>query len=398
MNKIKEFFRKLGETLTAKKGAINDFRIYQKMKHRKRLVVIGAAAVFLLAAALVIYFRVETGYFVLSGSDQADISGTVYEKFGSGLLKYSADGVSYVTPSGDTTWSTTYTMQAVLADVGEEAAALAERQGTQVYLFNLEGMIGQFETTLPISDVSVAEQGVVAVTLEDGDVTWVNYYDTEGNEIATDRTTIDNSGYPIDMDLSPDGLKIMVSYLQATQGSMRTEVAFYNFDSVGQSEVNNLVSSYTYENAVVPEVFFLSESVSAAVRSDGFSVYRGTQIPEETASVSFEEEILTAFHDSSHLGFVFQSDREDYRYRIELYNLSGNRITRKYINLEYTGIRLQNGNVIVCNDQGFEVYGTGGRHKASVTYEKPVNDVICINIFGQYFVSTTEGAELIQVR
>ena len=57
MNKIKEFFRKLGETLTAKKGAINDFRIYQKMKHRKRLVVIGAAAVFLLAAALVIYFR-----------------------------------------------------------------------------------------------------------------------------------------------------------------------------------------------------------------------------------------------------------------------------------------------------------------------------------------------------
>ena len=242
------------------------------------------------------------------------------------------------------------------------------------------------------------EQGVVAVTLEDGDVTWVNYYDTEGNEIATDRTTIDNSGYPIDMDLSPDGLKIMVSHLQATQGSMRTEVAFYNFDSVGQSEVNNLVSSYTYENAVVPEVFFLSESVSAAVRSDGFSVYRGTQIPEETASVSFEEEILTAFHDSSHLGFVFQSDREDYRYRIELYNLSGNRIMRKYINLEYTGIRLQNGNVIVCNDQGFEVYGTGGRHKASVTYEKPVNDVICINIFGQYFVSTTEGAELIQVR
>ncbi len=54
MNKIKEFFRKLGETLTAKKGAINDFRIYQKMKHRKRLVVIGAAAVFLLSAALVI--------------------------------------------------------------------------------------------------------------------------------------------------------------------------------------------------------------------------------------------------------------------------------------------------------------------------------------------------------
>lgn len=80
---------------------------------------------------------------------------------------------------GEVLWSTTYSMQTPVADFCGTTAAVAEQQGTQVFVFNADGLMGQFDTTLPILKVKVAKQGVVAVVLQDSNVTWINFYEPE---------------------------------------------------------------------------------------------------------------------------------------------------------------------------------------------------------------------------
>ena len=62
--------------------------------------------------------------------------------------------------------------------------------------------------------------------LTEEEVTWINFYDTTGGEIAKMRTTVKESGYPMDIALSPDGMKIMVSFLWPDQDGLKTRVAF----------------------------------------------------------------------------------------------------------------------------------------------------------------------------
>ena len=238
-----------------------------------------------------------TEYKVLMTEKRTDINGTGYTEFGEYILKYSPDGVTCVSGSGSVLWNSTFSMQSPIVDVRGTTAVIADQKGTQIYVFNQNGQQGQFQTSLPVEKVRVAKQGVVAAVLNDDDITWVNFYDAQGEEIAKSRNSLGDSGYPLDIALSPDGMKIMVSYLCITKGIMNTKICFYNFDSVGQAEINNMVASQIYENAVAPEVIFTDEGTSVAFLSNGFSIFKGKQIPEETKKVQFEEEILSIFHD-----------------------------------------------------------------------------------------------------
>ena len=49
----------------------------------------------------------------------------------------------------------------------------------------------------------------------------------------------------------------MVSFLWPDQDGLKTRVAFYNFDSIGQTEENNQVNLLTYDGVVAPSVYFL---------------------------------------------------------------------------------------------------------------------------------------------
>lgn len=79
----------------------------------------------------------------------------------------------------------------------------------------------------------------------------------------------------MDIALSPDGMKIMVSFLWPDQKGLKTRVAFYNFDSIGQTEENNQVNLLTYDGVVVPSVYFVDEQRAVILRNNGFSVCQG---------------------------------------------------------------------------------------------------------------------------
>ena len=81
---------------------------------------------------------------------------------------------------------------------------------------------------------------------------------------------------------------------QFVEGSDTTSyVAFYNFGEVGQNDDDRIVSGFTYEGVVVPQIQCLSSHQAVAVRDDGFTLYKGRQIPKESQTIKVDKEIVS---------------------------------------------------------------------------------------------------------
>ncbi len=364
---------------------------------RKR--VLAALLIIGIAGGFIVYNSThEFQDYVVTSSIKNEVSaGTRYEAVGKNLYRYNTDGISCVTRDNEIKWSITYNMQAPIADICGDTMVVAEQQGNQVFVVDKDGLVGSFETLLPILKVRVSRQGVVAVVLQENDITWVNLYQPDGTSIVNDKTTMSDSGYPVDIDVSPDGQKLAVSYLKTDKGVISSEIVFYHFGSAGQSQDDHVVGSESFEEVVMPEVYFISNSRAVAVSDRGFVVYRGAEAPKRTASVEFDEEILSCFHNEDRIGFLFKGSTEEYRYRMELYNYSGSRKASRDIDAEYEKIKMQNGQILMYSDAGCDIYTSSGRKRFSTAYEKEITDIFYFSEFRRYLIVTRDSFDKIRI-
>lgn len=361
---------------------------------------IAAGIIVVLVIGYFVYnqFRVFHSYSTVSSVKREDISSTQYIGMGDNILKYSADGTSYINEKNEVLWSSTFSMQSPIVDISGTTAVVADQKGTQVYIFDENGQMGQFQTVLPIVKVKVASQGVVAAVLEESDTTWINFYDTKGNIIAKNRTSISDFGYPLDVALSPDGLKMMVSYLRIHKEKMSTKVAFYNFDSVGQTQINNEVFSTTYDNDVVPKILFMNNTTAAAYRSNGITIFKGKQIPEESSKIDIQQEIISIFHSDQYLGLVLKSDKPEHKYLMNLYNSSGKLTMEKYFDMDYKEIEIDGNQVLLLNEGKFMILSTGGKEIFQGSYSKPIISLMKTGGFRKYTIITQNSTDQIRLK
>lgn len=369
----------------------------RKWVFRRRIIL--AAVVLAAIGGFVLYNMFTTFHdYVIAASYENEVSaGSEYVSAGKRIYRYNTDGISCVSRRNEVEWSITYNMQAPIADVCGETMAVAEQQGNQVYVVDEDGLVGNFETLLPILKVRVSSQGVVAVVLQEEDVSWVNLYRADGTAIAEDKTTVTESGYPLDIDLSPDGQKLAVSYLGVKDGIISSDVVFYHFGSAGQAKSDYVVSKETYTDTVIPEIFFTENARAVAVADDGYIVYRGSDAPEQSERVTFEDEILSAFHDEDAIGFLFESGEEGYTYRMELYNYRGRRKFSKNLNSEFDRIKIQNGQILMYSDRSIDIVTSSGQVRFASAYEKNIAEIFYFSEFRKYLVITDESFDRIRI-
>ena len=306
-----------------------------------------AVVVIAAAAAVIIYIEKRSyhNYKVIQTSEQEDVVSTKYEEMDGKILRYSPDGASLVNGKMESYWSALYEMQNPVADVKGSKAVIADQDGTLIEIFDNDGETGNITTSYSIVKATISSSGMVAAILDGGDATWINFYSSDGSLIAENQTHISDPGYPMDVVVSDSGDIMMVTY-QFVDGSNTTSyVAFYNFSDVGQSEDNRIVSGYTYEGVVVPQIEYLSGNKSVAIRDDGFTIYSGSQIPKEKTTVSTQKEIVSTFYDDSNIGLVFKSGNKDKPYTMQVYGTDGKMKFEKNFNIPYTTIKMSGGNI-----------------------------------------------------
>lgn len=373
-------------------------RLSRRERETIKKVLTAAALVFLLALAVILFFEKYrySGYKVLKTSEQEDIVSTKYVELDGRILRYSPEGASLVNRKLETVWNDIYEMQNPVADVCGSKAVIADKDGTTLRIYDKDGMCGSVTTSYSIIKARISKNGLVAAILDGGNDTWINFYTSNGSLIAENQTKVDDPGFPMDVAISDDGTIMMVAF-QFVDGSDTTSyVAFYNFGDVGQNADDRIVSGYRYEGVVSPQIQYLEDFGSVALRDNGFTLYSGKQIPKENKTVQVDKEIISTFYDEDTIGLVFKNDSKDKLYTMEVYNSSGKLKFRKDFSIPYTTIRMSGGNILMYNSTQIAVWNDKGTEKYSGTIDGTVNDFFKIG-WNRYLLVLDSGVNIIKL-
>lgn len=378
----------------------NDYN-KKRSRHKRNAVkrtIITAVAVVAAIAAVGFYMEKRSyhNYKIVQSSEQEDVISTSYVEMDGDILRYSPDGVSLVSDKMNTLWSETYQMQNPMADVNGTRAVIADKDGTELEIYDKSGKTGSVTTSYSIIKARVSKSGMVAAILDGGDDTWINFYSTDGSLIAENQTKVDDPGYPLDVAVSDDGVVMMVTY-QFVEGSDTTSyVAFYNFGDVGQNEDNRIVSGYKYEGVVVPQIQYLDNNQSVALKDNGFTLYQGSQIPKEVKTVKVDQEIVSTFFDNDMIGLVFKNDSKDKQYTMEVYTTDGKLKFQQDFNIPYTTIKLSGGNILMYNSSQMCVMNSRGVQKYMGSVDGTIKDFFKIG-WNRYLLVLDSGVDVIKL-
>ena len=358
--------------------------------------------------AFVLYYFTQSnfnGYDVVEDTNVKNSSMLDYTTYRNSLLKYSKDGATYVDEKGEAVWNETFAMKMPAADVCGNYIAIADLNGNDVYIFNEEGKVSSTAMPYTISDVAVASQGEFAVILEGDKVNYINLYDKNGEQISEIQTTITQSGYPMDVDLSNDGEKLFSSYLYIDGANIKNGLAAYNFGPVGVNEnADRLMGGYQLDNTVVPKVEFIDNNTICAFGDNQFIIYSMKEKPSEKAKIEFDREIRSAIYNQQYVGVVMTNDEADEDdkkatpYVLEIYNTNGRKVMKQKIDFNYENVRMTDKEIVFVGGNECRIYTLKGGLKFSYTFSKTVVDMIPTGYSRRYIVLYDNESEVIRLK
>lgn len=336
---------------------------YRKKKWFRGLLIALLVLIVTLIIALTVRNWKYTSYTSIVTDAKEDTLSFDYCRVGDQILKYGVDSASLTDRDNRVIWNVSYTMNAPAVAVCQDTAAIYDKNGTGIVICDQSGQIGSVSANMPIVKAEVAKQGVVAAILEDGENAWIQYYDQTGAMISTIKTTVDTPGYPMDLGLSEDGMLMAVSYLYFENGMPKTRLYFYNFGNVGQNQMDNRVSSFEYNDLLMPQVDYLDGSTCVAFREDGFTLFGGSQIPEVKKEITVNQEIVSIFHDDSYIGMILENEDGGSAFLLEVYDKNGREVLSREVDFPYQNIEIADRQVVLSNRSGFCVYALSGVEK-----------------------------------
>ena len=383
-----------------------EWRSRNRMDGRLPKIVAVIVVIIILAGIYMIFVdRGYNGYEVVEETGVKNASMLDYAPYQNSLLKFSKDGATYVDEKGKAVWNETFAMKMPTADVSGEYAAIADMNGNDVYIFNTQGKVSN--TTMPykICDIAVASQGEFAVILEDEKVNYINIYDKNGEQISEIQTTIDKSGYPMDMDLSSDGTKLFSTYLYLDGVDVKNGLAAYNFGPVGVNEnADRLMGGYQLEDTLVPKVEFLDNNTICAFGDNQIILYSMREKPSEKARIVLKSEVQSVIYNDKYVGIVISNEEETKKneekapYVLELYNTNGRKVMTQKIDFSYENVRMTKDEIVFTGGTECRIYTVKGKLKFSYTFSKNVVDMVPTGYSSRYIVLYDSGSEVVRLK
>lgn len=373
------------------KDSLDEEYIKEKIKRHRRNVLVASGITAVMAILLVIIAlflldgRTYSGYAVMSSVNRDDTESADYEAFADGYIRYSNDGASYYNSKGTAVWNQTFSMQNPQIKICGEWAAIGDINGSTIYMFGTQGMVGSVDTSLSISQIEVAERGIVAAVLEDTTANYINLYNTDGTKIYTVKTTLAGDGYPLDISISEDATKLIASYLYVSGESIKTNVVFYNFSEVGQNETERVVGGFNhYDSTIVGDVQFLNSTTAVAVGEDVLSIYHIKEYPSLSKEITIDSEIERVFFNSSYIGIVVKNSESGDIYKLSVYDTSAKEVCKTTFNTQYDTIRFDGKSVIMSNTSTFTLMNLKGKILTNQNFDLPIESVLPTGNRGRY--------------
>lgn len=396
MARIKDFTAAAGEK--TKKAEFEQKIQAHKRSRFLKILTISVIGILLIGAVWFLWDNsVYTSYTEISSFPRVSSSDSVCLNHNGRILTYSKDGIRSMDTKGNLIWNETYQMQNPIVEVNENTVAVGDYNGHMIYVMDEKGKVGEIDTNLPIRDLCVSKNGIVAVVLEDSKLTRLNLYDSKGNELVKSECRMNQTGYPIAIALSDTGEVMEVSYLYVDSGYMKSSIAFYNFSDVGQNSVDRLVGGIDYQDTIMPYIGFLSKDSAFAVGNNRISFYGGADKPVSVAENLLSEEIQAVYTGGEYVGLVYIDTTGAARYRIDVYDKKGNLILKQNIDIDYQNILIQKNSIVVYNNTECVIYNMSGREKYRGTFGKSVSLLIPTNKSNRFIMISSTSTDIIEL-
>lgn len=374
-----------------------------KGKKRWKTIMVLTMIVVLIGVAVwgiqIVYIKNYDSYRVLSSVKRADGNQVTYLKYGDCLLKYSKDGASAIKTDGSMLWNGSYDMDNPQADIAGKYVAIADVGGKTVSVFDGSNSGTQIAVLNPITQVCVANQGVVAVAMSDGDSDVIQIYDTaQNNKLLLEiPTNVATSGFPIDIDLSPDGKKMVTSYMMVKDGTISCVVNFYNFGDVGKNNVNRIVGARDFGSNIVAKVEFVSDNKVCACTEKQFSVYSMKEIPEDAYSKKFSSTIKSIAFSDQYVAAVLEKAKGKSRYQVVAYRMNGKKVLGTNINYDYKKFEIDGKELLFYSDTHCNILRMNGKEKFNGDFKKNILFFASGKSLNRYVLVDKESVSVIRM-
>ncbi len=375
----------------------------QVQEHRKSNIkllfrIILTIGLLVLFVKIVFALSSYDSYEVLDSVERSASNVAQYHLFQDNLLEYSNDGIVCMNTNNEIIWNQSFEMISPKIVMCEEYLAVYDAGGTQIFIITASGVEKRIETASPIQAVCIAKQGTIAVLMKENNVSQIKVFDKKGNELANGKFYGDKGGFPVDIAFSYDGTKLAVDMIDVSKGVVSTTISFYNFGSVGQSEIDNNVGTYTFEGILVPEIEYVSNSRMIGMGTGRVLVFEGAQKPELVREIPVQEEVLSYFHNEKYVGIVYNNVDEEELWHIKVMDFRGNTIMENDTSVAYDSIEfLSNNEICVTNSSECQLFTTYSIKKFSYTFDKTLYKILAGNTDQNYtfiFKDTIEEVKL----
>lgn len=354
-------------------GRSQDIAIISGRRRKIILFIVICVACIVVASVIFILLvnsfmnRRYTSYEVTREVPVTGDSFVKYASYDDKVLRYNRDGISALDASGSIIWNGSYNMVSPSADVCGKYVVAADIGGKTLFVYNEEGQGKEVTTDYPIVQASVSASGIIAVLLEQATSNVINIYNPYdvSNRLLVEIPTNVDEGYPVCIDISPEGTNLVAAYVCVTNGKIQSRAAFYDFTDVGKN-TNCLVGAKNYDEIVISDVRFLDSDNICIFTDNGFSVWRNAKKPRESYSNTYEEKIKSAFCNNKYVGMVFENSSSTRPYQMKVYDISGKKVLDLGFNNNYNTVRMYGNDEILFNSASeCEIFRINGVKKLS---------------------------------
>lgn len=369
---------------------------HRKQITRKTAVIVMVTAAVITALFVLIHFQTYTKVRTVDTYAVAGSADSNYKRFADGVLKYSRDGISYLDQNGEEQWNQPYQIKNPFVAVGKVCAAVADKGGNDIVVLKKDGVKGEIHTTLPIQKITVSEQGIVCAVLKQENLPQIVCYDMAGNVLVEHKASVEGTGYPLNVSISPNGEVMQAVYLYTQNGRITSRVVYYNFAEAGEGQTDRQVMYKEYENTVVAEAFFMSQNVSVAVGDDLLVIYKGKNVPKETVKIKINKEIKSVFHSEKYIGLILRGEGKS-GYELRLYNASGKQVISKEFTGDYSNVKMYGSQIIMYDGNRCRIFTKSGVEKFRGEADNTILEVFPVTGINKYIMMNANGMEHIRI-
>lgn len=311
------------------------------------------------------------------------------------------NGLKKLSSKGDNIWDKTYYFQHPKLFTANQYMAVVDISGKEANLFDKNGLVVNIVVDYPIIMAELNDKGALLIVQEYENKHIIQLYNRTGALMAERGTNFSSDGYPISVDLSSSGEKMVTSYLSVKNQHIQSVISFFSFEEEVKKDPENIIGMVILENTLAAEVKFIDETHLVVIGDNLLNFYymvedslileNSIEINNPISEVAINNKNVILYFDK-----IIDATAENTENKVVVYNNKGELIDNYIQENQVNTINSEGDSYYLITDTSVEKH-SGNRLQWETTIQ---NNVVAMRMLekNKYLVIYDYGYEIVKIK